>query len=124
MRLWGAFEFLMLAGKIKYNLNFAQALKGIAWKNVNLKFKNDYGKALDHIFHLMKERGIEEGELAKEVNDILKQIRGLDLELLGEKIRPPEGDSSGVFFKLFPVLQQSLKMNLGIYLLDKLLYFT
>jgi len=36
--------FLMLKGKVDYNSKFVEALKDISWKDLNVKFKNNYEK--------------------------------------------------------------------------------
>jgi len=86
-----AIAFLMIKGKIKYNLQFAEALKDIKWKDVNVKFKNDYEKTMVYILEKVKEKGFNISELKTEVDNIFEQIKVLNLELLGNKIRPPSG---------------------------------
>lgn len=83
--------FLMMKGKIKYNPKFAEALKDIPWKDVNVKFKNDYEKTEAHVLELVKERGYDTAKLLKEIDNIFEQIRKMDIEMLGEKIKPPQG---------------------------------
>lgn len=83
--------FLMLKGKIKYNKRFAEALKGIAWKDINTKFKNDYEKTEIFVLEIAKGKEIDVTELLKEIGNILEQIKKLNLDLFGEKIKPPSG---------------------------------
>jgi len=86
-----AIAFLMVIGKIKYNSKFAEALKDIKWKDVNVKFKNDFDKTEEYVLQLVKERGFDILELQMEVDRIFEEIKKLDLELLGEKTKPPTG---------------------------------
>lgn len=83
--------FLMLKGKIKYNSKFAEALKDIKWKDVNVKFKNNYEKTEAYVLEIIKERGFDTADLKMEIDNIFEQVKKLNLELFGEKTKPPEG---------------------------------
>jgi len=83
--------FLMLNGKIKYNPKFVEALKDIRWKDINTKLKNDYEKTKEYVLEIVKEKGFNTAELKAEVDNIFEQIKVLDLELFGEKKKPPSG---------------------------------
>jgi len=83
--------FLMLKGVVGYNPTYAEALKGIPWKDVNQKFKNDFGKTEKYVNDLVKTKGVSVEELDKEIDRIYEQVKKLDLEMLGEKTKPPEG---------------------------------
>jgi len=82
---------LMLNGKIKYNPKFVEALKDIRWKDINTKLKNDYEKTKEYVLEIVKEKGFNTAELKAEVDNIFEQIKVLDLELFGEKKKPPSG---------------------------------
>ena len=83
--------FLMENGLIKYNSIYAEALKGIAWKDVNTKFKNDFEMTTDFIHNLLKERKVDLKNFLTEVESIYKQIIELKMEKLGQTSKPPEG---------------------------------
>jgi len=83
--------FLMLKGKIKYNPKFTDTLKDIAWKDINVKFKNDYEKTEAHILEIIGKKELDTSELLKDVENIFEQIEELNLDLLGEKTKPPSG---------------------------------
>ena len=83
--------FLMMTGAIRFDDVYAEALKGIAWKDINTKFKNDFDKTAVHIHSLLREREVSVGDFLKEVDDIQTQIEMLDLSFLGKKIKPPIG---------------------------------
>jgi hypothetical protein len=86
-----AIAFLMLKGIIKYNKKYEEALKGIVWKDMTAKFKNDTEKAEEFVFNLVKERGFDLDELFAEIETIYNQIKELRIEMLGDKMLPPEG---------------------------------
>ncbi len=83
--------FLMLKCKIDYNQKFSEALKGITWKDINVKFKNDYEKTEAYVLETAKEKGIDTAELLKDAENILEQIEKLNLDFFGEKTKPPAG---------------------------------
>lgn len=84
-----AIAYLMLSGEIVYSLGAAVSLKDIAWKDINQKFKNDFGKTLEYI--VFNKSSEERESLRIEVANILTQIKNLDLSMLGAKGKPPEG---------------------------------
>jgi hypothetical protein len=83
--------FLILKGKITFNEKFAEALKGVRWKDLNTKFKSDYKKTGEFVLEKVKEKGIKPEEFQKEIGNILQQIKNLNINLLGKKVRPPVG---------------------------------
>lgn len=84
-----AIAFLMMIGELKYSSPVAQILKGIAWKDINQKFKNDFDKTLNYI---LESKTLEEKTtLEAEVHNIDLQLRAKSYSLLGAKIQPPEG---------------------------------
>ena len=84
-----AIAYLMLAGEVSYDPNVAELLKGIAWKDINQKFKNDFAKTIGHI--LTGKNADEQTAIKAEVERIARQIKALDLDLLGPINKPPEG---------------------------------
>jgi hypothetical protein len=44
-----AIALLLAVGALPYNADMASLLKGIAWKDVNQRFKNDFEKTLEYI---------------------------------------------------------------------------
>ncbi len=86
-----AIAFLMIAGKIRYNKDFAEALKGIFWKDVNTTFKNNYAKTENYVFELAEKNGVSQTDLEAEAENILSQIKVLKLEKFGKRISPPNG---------------------------------
>ncbi|MFZ1075702.1 MAG: hypothetical protein WAN50_05005 [Minisyncoccia bacterium] len=84
-----AIAFLMAIGKLSYTAAIAEEMKGIRWKDINQKFKNDFEKTLEHI--LADKSPHEREKIDDEVKKIDAQIRAQTFNLLGEKMRPPEG---------------------------------
>ncbi|MDE1925440.1 MAG: hypothetical protein KGH79_04695 [Patescibacteria group bacterium] len=84
-----AIAYLMLIGELTYSPTVAQMLKGIAWKDINQKFKNDFDKTLNYI--LESKTSEEKIAIEKEVEVIDIQLKAKSYSLLGAKIQPPEG---------------------------------
>jgi len=83
--------YLMKIGKIKYNEKFSRLLKGIKWKDLNQKNKNDFEKTVQQVKNDLLLQGINIKELETQVDSIHNQIKSLDLNLLGQKTKPPKG---------------------------------
>ena len=81
--------FLMKAGIISYDSSLALILKGISWKDINQKFKNDFEKALAYILESKTED--ERKQLELYVNKASEEIKNLDLNILGKRQLPPKG---------------------------------
>lgn len=81
-----AIAFLMLTRRIKYEERFSEELKNIAWKDINVKFKNDFEKTESFVLDLIVKRGFSAEELISEVERIHSQIKLLNLDLLGKKL--------------------------------------
>jgi hypothetical protein len=83
--------YLMKINKIKYNNKFAQALKGIKWKDVNQQNKNDFDKTIKHVNNSLLLQGINLKRFKEEIQNILSQIENLNLNYLNKKMIPPKG---------------------------------
>jgi hypothetical protein len=84
-----AIAFLMKVGVLPYEESVGQLLSQIAWKDINQKFKNDFDKTLDFILSSKSEE--EKVKLHDFVKQVDKKIQDLGLQILGKKIKPPEG---------------------------------
>jgi len=81
--------FLMKAGVLSYDEQAGALLRDVAWKDVNQKFKNDFGKSLDFILVSKTEK--EKEALTAFVQKVDAEIKALGLSLLGKKTLPPDG---------------------------------
>lgn len=55
-----AVAFLLKSGVLEYRHDLAELLKGVAWKDINQKFKNDFDAALEYVLQDMEARNKEE----------------------------------------------------------------
>lgn len=81
--------YLMKTGVLSYRADLGLIMKGISWKDINQKFKNDFAKALDFILSAKTEA--ERAALKEFVDKVYEEIKTLDLSLLGKKTLPPKG---------------------------------
>lgn len=84
-----AIAYLMKIGVLEYQPELGKPLKGVAWKDLNQKFKNDFDKTTEHIFASLEPDQVR--NLKEHAEKVSSRIKELDLNLLGEKIKPPEG---------------------------------
>jgi hypothetical protein len=84
-----AIAFMMRKGIISYEAELGDLLKGIAWKDINKKFKNDFDKTLGCV--LKSKTKEDRSKLVSFIGKIDAEIRDLSLDILGTKQRPPDG---------------------------------
>lgn len=84
-----AIAFLLKTGILPYQPELGELLKGIAWKDINQQFKNDFDKTLAHILDSLPET--RRKELEEYVSSLAEKISELGLNLLGKKALPPGG---------------------------------
>lgn len=96
-----AIAYLMQIGELDFSEKFADALKGVHWKNLNSKHDRnkgkgvpdyDFGAVIKEIDLLVQERGIDMVEFKRYLKRILEQFKSKGFNLLGGKQLPPNGD--------------------------------
>lgn len=82
--------YLMLNNTLSFNEEYAQALKGIHWKDLNTKYNNDYFLVEEYIHkeHLEK-YNINIAEFRMLVERILEEIKKLNIKKLPFPSSPP-----------------------------------
>lgn len=86
---YSAIAFLLQIGVLELRPELAELLKGIAWKDINTKFKNDFAKTLGEIESKLETTDRE--SLAKYAKELDEKIAAIGLSLLGKKVLPPAG---------------------------------
>lgn len=86
-----AIAYLMKIGKLNFSKKYAEALKGIHWKNINQRNKNNFKKTKEEIDILIEGKGINLIKFNEFLEEVLIQINSKKLNLLGDKITPPKG---------------------------------
>lgn len=82
---------LMLKGRIEFDDNLPESLRGIYWKQLNQKFRNDYDEAINYALNELKEKGEDVAKIRLKVEEIYKVVKTLKVGVLGKKKRPPAG---------------------------------
>ena len=67
---------------ILYEPEYAFMLKGIARKDINKKFKNDFDKTIEYILQWLTATGTDVSALGRAVDDIYDQLESLHMKLL------------------------------------------
>ena len=86
-----AIAFLCLKGLLPYSEFAANALKDIAWKDINENNKNDFGKTLDEVRKIVTARGVDFSSVQADVETTYAAMRFMPFHLLGNKLKPPQG---------------------------------
>ncbi|MFA6602758.1 MAG: hypothetical protein WCT01_03050 [Candidatus Shapirobacteria bacterium] len=82
---------LMLNGKIEYDQSLLETLKGIYWKDINQKFKNNYDQAIEFVLTDLSNKGVDISSLKLKIDNIFSNVCNLELSFLGPKRLPPSG---------------------------------
>ena len=69
---------LMLQGRLPFDRNEAEKWKGVNWKAVNTKYRNDYAKAVEEV---AKERDIDAGSTEAAVNVVMDKLKELPITI-------------------------------------------
>ncbi|MEM4389798.1 MAG: hypothetical protein QXG98_03985 [Candidatus Micrarchaeia archaeon] len=70
-----AIAFLMLKNQLPFEARLANSLKGIPWKELNRRFRNDYSKTEAEAFRLASAKGVSARELELFAEKVLAEIR-------------------------------------------------
>lgn len=84
-----AVAFLLKSGVLDYRKDMGKLMKGIPWKDINQKFKNDFDKALEFVLEDMDLSEIE--KIQQYTESLLRDVEKLNLKKLGKRALPPKG---------------------------------
>jgi hypothetical protein len=84
-----AIAFLFKINLLEYRPKLAKLLKGIKWKDLNQKFKNNFDKTLFYIEESLSPE--KKSELTAYTREIDEKIKELNLSILGSRKKPPAG---------------------------------
>ncbi len=86
-----AIALLFAKGILSYHNETAEALAGIAWKDINQKNKNDFEKTIVEVNMILEAKGLHPQTVSLEVSEIMRQLAALDLQKPDKKTKPPKG---------------------------------
>lgn len=81
---------LMMLGKLHYSADTARLLASVPWKELNKRFRNDYGKAVECALDSLGLGTETRQRISDEVDQIMSQIEVMELETLPRHRRPPK----------------------------------
>lgn len=81
--------FLLVKNQVQHDTSWDEALAGFAWKDINVKFKNDWKKTEVYIRDELEKRGCDLEVFDRELASIMTQLNELKLERLATKAKPP-----------------------------------
>jgi hypothetical protein len=73
---------------IKINLEKLGVLKGVKWKDINQKNKNDYMKSVEEVLNVVKNCGADVEEIKKSVAEVWKELGIIKVGILGKFKKP------------------------------------
>ena len=79
---------LLLRGVLEVSRETAAALRGIAWKELNRRFKNDYARTLAAVDEELARRGSDPAAVRAECERLLETLR-VYAPMRGVRRRPP-----------------------------------
>ncbi len=82
---------LILKQKIKHDEALLKPLKGIHWKELNQKHKNNYQEAMGDALAGLREKGYNTDVIKRAIDTIYQAVCELNLEMLPCEIAPPKG---------------------------------
>lgn len=76
---------LMLQGLLPYNKEAAEYFRGVNWKCLNTRYKNDYAAALKEV---IRQKGLDSSERAEELSEITLSVQNVynRLQMLDIKV--------------------------------------
>lgn len=82
--------YLMMMKVLPYNEWFADALKGIARKDINTTYKNDFDLTQKYVDEILVSKWIDMHDFSSFVDKVLTDIETLHFAYLGKKLLPPK----------------------------------
>jgi hypothetical protein len=84
-----AISYLLIIGVLPYRAEMGELLKGIAWKDINQQYNNDFDKVLEIILDQLSPT--DRTALEAYTAELLGGVELLKLKPLGKKKKPPSG---------------------------------
>jgi hypothetical protein len=82
---------LIAIGRIRVDQAVTPALAGIDWHGLNKRFHRDYDAAVAHVLREIELHGLDTEPIERQVDDVMSQLAGLNLERPARVKRPPKG---------------------------------
>lgn len=80
--------YLMYIGRLSFNKEYAAALKGVNWKEINTKNKNDFDKTISEVDKIISKK-INIDNFYAYIEGLISEIDEKNFNILGKKQKPP-----------------------------------
>jgi hypothetical protein len=84
-----AIAVLIARGELSFFRETAEALRGIPWKELNRRFRNDYARTLAEVWRVLEERGADPMKVHAECEATLEALQSY-APLQGTRHRPAQ----------------------------------
>jgi hypothetical protein len=85
---------LINEGVLKFDAKAAEFLKGVPWKKLNTKNKNNFAKTIDDVLTDVRSKGGDVDGIISECQRIAAEVMKLNLKRPGKKRPPPKSTLS------------------------------
>jgi hypothetical protein len=86
-----AVAVLLARGVLHAGDEMVAALAGVAWHDLNKRYRRDYDAAVAHVLAALPAGGATTAQIEAAADDVLHQLAALDLQRAGRGRRPPAG---------------------------------
>lgn len=80
---------LILQNKLNIDKSIIEYFKGIQWKELNTKYKNNFSEALKFVMKQFESNGIDCNKINQELLNLYEQLKIIDIERKRGEKRPP-----------------------------------
>jgi hypothetical protein len=87
---------LLLQGKISYDKSISETLKGIPWKKVNTRYKNDYDKSINEVLEQASAKGRPRDAIVKECERVHTELKNFKIEKPKQVRKPPPAGKESI----------------------------
>jgi len=84
---------LMLQEKLPLDMSVANNFKGINWKELNAKYRNNYSKALAEVFSELQKQGVLTQAIEASVAHVFETLQNLDIQVKRNSKKPEKVES-------------------------------
>jgi hypothetical protein len=81
---------MLRTGVLAYAPHIAALLRGVQWKEVNMRHRNDYDAAVAAVLGELSAKGVPTDDILDEVNRVFGRLRTMRLGKLPPRLAPPK----------------------------------
>ena len=81
---------LLATGKIPLQAYGVRWLSGVPWNKLNKEYRRNYEAAIEHVLTQIRAQGGDTDTVVAEVDRVFEELRGLSLQQLQARQKPPQ----------------------------------